>query len=284
MKNGIIILGSGLIFGTVLTLSLVSWNSNEPDKKNKKKVEKEKCIDAKPAQLPIPFKDWNAYFSINGKCGIPEVNFYYGLGTRFEGITKEEIRQAKSFNDFMINDDFDRISEIHSLNLIFVEDDKHTDRQELNEGNAISDKQRQLLLNSPFSTNFVLKAYCTRKKLNSDELEKTNYTPHLTIVPPTQATYEGGFNALIAYFKENSQEVIKQTKTDKLTPAKIYFTVNAGGTIENIKLSNTTSYTEIDNRMLELVKEMPLKWTPAKDENGNNVSQELVYTFAVEGC
>ncbi len=282
MKNSIIILGSSLVLGTVLSLSLVSWNANTQTKKTS--VTENESPDTSTRELAMPLWDLGKHFSGTGGCKIPEVDFYYNVGTRFTGITKEEISKASSFEKFMINNHFDRITEIHSLDLIFFKDDQHSSQKVSHNGGEISDEQRKLLLNAPFSSNFVLEAHCTRKMLHNDGLEKTNYTPHLTIVPSVQATYEGGFDALISYFRENSTEVIKQVQSKRLTPAKIYFTVNRNGSVENIKLSNTTSYPEIDKRMLELVRNMPLNWTPALDAHGNNVDQELVYFFAVEGC
>jgi hypothetical protein len=284
MKTSSIILGSSLILGTVLCLSLVSWNTNTQTKKTSIIKPKNEIPDTTKHEHATPFWDLGKHFSGKGGCEIPEFNFYYGISTRFMGISKKEIKNAKSFEDFMINPEYDRINEIHSLNLIFVVDDELTDKQTLHSGNNISDKQRQTLLEAPLSTNFVLKAHCTRKKRNVEGVEKTNYTPYRTIVPETQASYEGGFDQLLSYFKDNSQSFVQGVDRNKLTPAKIYFTVNASGLIENIKFSNTTSYPEIDKGMLELVKNMPLKWTPAMDENGNKVSQELVYSFAVEGC
>ena len=284
MKNSRIIIGSSLVVGTAIVLGLVSWNSNIPTKRTETAEIKNESPDTSGYQLAMPIWDLGKHFSGKGGCKIPEVNFYYNVGTRFKGISKEEIQLAKSFKDYMINDHFDRITEIHSLKLIFFKDDQHSNQQEEHKGSVISEKQRQLLLDAPISSNFVLEAHCTRKMMNAHRLEKANYTPHLTIVPSIQASYKGGVDALISYFKENSKDVIKHAQSDQLTPAKIYFTVNKHGSIENIKLSNTTSYPEIDKHMVELVKEMPLNWTPAKDENGNNVNQELVYFFAVEGC
>lgn len=284
MKNSSIILGSSLILGTVLCLSLVSWNANTQAKKTRAIETENGSPDTSKHQLAMPFWDLGKHFSGTGGCTIPEVDFYYNVGTRFRGITKEEIAKASSFEKFMINDHFDRITEIHSLDLIFFKDDQHSSQKVSHNGSLISDKQKQLLLDAPFSSNFVLEAYCTREMVNTDGLEKTKYTPHLTIVPSVQATYKGGFDNLISYFKENSTEVIKQAQSKQLTPAKIYFTVNEYGNIQDVKLSNTTNYPEIDKHMFELVKNMPLNWTPAKDAQGNNVNQELVYFFAVEGC
>ncbi|MEX0272801.1 MAG: energy transducer TonB, partial [Flavobacteriaceae bacterium] len=67
-------------------------------------------------------------------------------------------------------------------------------------------------------------------------------------------------------------------------PAKLFFTVTAKGSLENIRLDRSSGYPSIDEKMLELLPQVPGKWIPAQNRNGENVAQELVVSFGLLGC
>ncbi len=115
-------------------------------------------------------------------------------------------------------------------------------------------------------------------------LEKSRYTPFLSVVHEKQAEYEGGKDALMEYLKENSKEARAGIQMDELQPFELLFTVTKKGTIENVKLDGASGYLSINNRMIELITKAPGKWHPAENSKGEKVDQELVVSFGARGC
>ena len=75
-------------------------------------------------------------------------------------------------------------------------------------------------------------------------------------------------------------------KGDKLGAIKLSFIVTKEGTITQVKHdAMTTGYTSIDQKLMELIKNIPGEWTPAENANGEKMDYEFVFTFGPrDGC
>ena len=67
----------------------------------------------------------------------------------------------------------------------------------------------------------------------------------------------------------------------KWQAVKIAFTITENGTITNVNLDRTTGYPQLDFELKQLIKNVPGKWIPAKNQEGKNVEQELVMSFGL---
>lgn len=213
-----------------------------------------------------------------------EVDFYFGVGTRFMGYSKEQLSKFTTFNDFLPIEQIRRIEEIKSVNVILIEDDEQTAVREMCNGEVLNASQLSLLQSADYSTNFLVGADCMLKNPKTGKLEETYFSPYCTIVPEKETTYEKGMDAIVSYLRTNTEEEIKVVKMDKLTPAKVYFTVTKTGSITNVKLSKTTGYSSIDNKVVDLIKELSGKWNSAENAKGEKIDQELVCFFGLAGC
>ena len=93
-----------------------------------------------------------------------------------------------------------------------------------------------------------------------------------------------GKDALINYLMKGSEDERTLAKADKMRPAKLYFTVTKLGAISDVKIGNRSGYEAFDARMVELLKELPCKWTPAENEEDEKIDQELVVSWGFQGC
>ncbi|NNC95830.1 MAG: hypothetical protein HKN92_09735 [Chitinophagales bacterium] len=213
-------------------------------------------------------------------------NFFYDLGSRYNRtISKEEMKNITSISEFLQEHEVESMVECHSVDISVIDDDYNAVVSEKGESSAFTAEQIMLLQSSPYSTNILIRAEYTMKNAETSELEESYSTPHITIVPEKQAEYEGGKDAFIDYLIEiNDKEQQYKVDRDKLKPGKVMFTVTADGKISNVKLSSTSGYFDIDNRMVGLIKNAPDKWTPAENANGEKVDQELVLSFGQIGC
>jgi hypothetical protein len=84
----------------------------------------------------------------------------------------------------------------------------------------------------------------------------------------------------------NSQESMSVIEGDKIGAIKLSFTVTKDGNVSNVMHdAMTTGYPTIDNKFIELLKNIPGKWIPAENKDGEKLDQELVFTFVPrDGC
>ena len=211
-------------------------------------------------------------------------DYIYDVGTRFGPIKKEDLNKVTSFADFLHDDDAKRILTYKFVEVIVIENDKETNTRESGNSGELTTAQLKLLRTSDYSTSLKIIADVTQKNYKTGKLEESYWTPHLTIVPEKQAVYLKGKDVLMEFLRENSKESWVNVVEDKLQPAKLYFTVTKNGTIENVALDGSSNFPEVDQRMIELIKQAPGKWQPAENSKGEKVDQELVLSFGLMGC
>ncbi|MBV1924872.1 MAG: hypothetical protein KUG68_12680, partial [Flavobacteriaceae bacterium] len=173
-------------------------------------------------------------------------DFIYEIGPRFGGITKEELQKATSIKDFIPEEQINWINRLKLVSVIIFKDEKRSDIRA--NGNTIDLNQEQLELIQSFdvSTSFVINAEYLQINHETGQLEGSQSTPHLTVVPVKQATYLFGMDALAYFLKENTEEVRVGVDPKKLKPAKLSFTVTKDGTIKNAQLDRSSNYPKVD--------------------------------------
>ena len=150
-------------------------------------------------------------------------------------------------------------------------------------GFELNMQQIELLKSADYSDNFSLVANCKGKHKNVKK-EEYDLAYYLTVVPEKQARYESGVEGFVEYLQKASQEAVAHASEDELEPGKIGFTVNAQGTISAVELIESSGYSDIDQTMMELVRNTPGTWEPAANEKGETVDQKLVFFFGMIGC
>lgn len=211
-------------------------------------------------------------------------SFIYDIGPRFGGITKRELNNASSVNDFLSAEELARMETFQELTVIIIENDIQTNKRISNNTAELSKAQKDFLTALPLSTNFLISARFLERENGSSSLKKQHWRPHLTIVPDVQANYSEGLDALKKYIEKGIYEHTVGVEEEKLSAAKLYFTITKDGTLKNLFLDRSSGYPEIDAKMKTLLLEAPGKWQSAKDVNGTAVEQVLTVSFGLEGC
>ncbi len=263
-----------LIFCTVLTalgltaFGVMDWNDQEMN--GAKATINEEIAMNEPVLGP---KDKEIF-----------TDFIYDVGPRFSPIKKTKVDQARTIADFLDSEIVASIVSLQSVNIVLVENDRQTDVLENGTTATLTDRQLQLLQSFDYSTNFVVRADFRKKNGNTGILVSDYSTPHLTIVPENQATYSLGKETLMSYLREESKKIWSNVDPEKLQPAKLSFMVTEHGAIEVIGLDRSSGYPEVDEKMIQLISDLPGSWIPAKNAAGKPVGQELVVSFGLMGC
>jgi len=260
-----------LIFGVVLiVLSFTAYgfmNSNEVI---------EESLDASVVEekmYPETKKEFNVF-----------EDFIYEIGPRFGGITKEELLKATSIKDFITEEQINWINRLKLVSVIIFKDEKRSDIRANGSTFEFNKEQLELIQSFDVSTSFVINAEYQQMNYETGQLEGSQSTPHLTVVPKKQAEYVMGMDALKYFLKESTEEVRVGVDPEKLKPAKLMFTVSKEGTIIDAKLDRSSNYPKVDEKMIELIFNTPGQWLPAENIQGEKVDQELVVSFGLRGC
>lgn len=216
-----------------------------------------------------------------------ELDFFYDLGPRYNRtFTKTEMAAARTFDQF---DNLDAQNPKHivsfsSVNVMRIDDSYEPVEEVAGDKNEFNSAQLKLLQSLPYSADVLIRAEYVLKNNTTGELEESYTTPHITVVPETQAEYPGGFKAFIGYVKSHKVDETETLSKEELKPGKIRFTVSKVGTITKIKLISSSGYKKIDKRMVELITEAPGTWKVAQDAEGNRVEQQFVFSYGITGC
>ncbi len=215
---------------------------------------------------------------------IPDL--YFGIDSRGAAIKKTDIDKATSIYDFLNEGEQKQIEQINFTEIVIINNGRPTEKRELGRNAKLTAAQIKLLRSSPLFTQFSIKTNFNAKHSETGVLEERFFNPHLIIVPAKQASYINGEKALINYLRESSKENMTVIKDNKLNAVMIYFTVTKQGTITNVYIEQMiTGYPSIDQKFVELIKNLPGKWSPAKNVKGELIDQELVFTFGPkDGC
>ncbi|MDF1697935.1 MAG: TonB family protein [Saprospiraceae bacterium] len=226
----------------------------------------------------------------------PQENLDYMVTTWSSPVTKTEVRKITSIMDFWSEEErakqkLDGFKEIWVVNLKDYPDWTLDVNEIQDEYKAISPtveytkEQLAIIENAEYSDHLRFSARFNSVRLSTGKVkENVLISQSMSLVPDVQAAYQGGFDALVDHLKVSSKEKVKHVQRDKVGICRVFFTVSKLGTITNVNMVESSNYPDVDEAMIKIVKEIPLKWTPAQDGNGAQVDQEFVFTFGVAGC
>ena len=226
----------------------------------------------------------------------PQENLDYMIGTWSSPVTKDEVQQITSILDFWSEEDkirykHEAFSEIWVVNLKNYHDwtidvsEIEPGRKATGPTEEFTKEQLDLVANADYSDHLRFSARFNSTKIATGEVEEYILVSQtVSVVPDIQATYKGGFDALVNYLRKASKNKVKHVKRDKVGRFRVFFTVTNKGSIADVKMVESSNYSDVDEALIKIVKNIPRKWSPARDGKGKKVDQEFVFTFGRAGC
>lgn len=216
-----------------------------------------------------------------------DLDLYYNVSNRWSTMTKEDLKKVKSLLDIIQEDGTFTREAYRNVTISVLHNDKDVrdiKRFEMGQSEVLNAAQLELLHSVDYSTNLRITALSKKTITKTGVVKDDSLIIYMTIIPEKEAEFAGGYDALVEYLKESSKEKTAIIREDKLQPAKVNFTITKEGTIANVKLNSTSGYPSVDETLVELIINMPVKWDAATNSKGEKVDQELVFFFGVEGC
>ena len=268
MKKSFLLSFFALIVLSLTAFSFVSWNRTHT------------------VRVPMqdPGKDSVCRKDLSYFLGpVLEPEMFFDVSTRFNAtVSKDKLHQAASILDIIPTEGTQGLENFHTVSVSVIRNGK--DVTENGHGDALNAAQLELLRTVDHSTNIHINSLCMQRNPNTGELQNYDVVYYITVTPQKQAQYLGGREALIDLLKTGIAGKTYVIASDKLESGQINFTVSAKGTVEHVRLASSCGYATIDEALLEQVRNMPLRWTPATDASEKAVDQELVFFFGTQGC
>ena len=289
MKKTILISSLLIAITSLTAYGFVSLkNQQKPDKQGCVKVDDkgEKALCSKPIEKdnngckPKSLIDQALFDAVEEK---EVTDFTYRVGSRFiTTITKSDLANAQTIYDIYPQKATEDKKAFNDNKLALLADGGNISAY--GNGIELTEEQKQLFQKMNYSDNFYLHVDCSYEFGESGYTNEEYIIYYVTIVPEQEAEYKSGETAFIDYLKTKSSDYIQDLDSKKLRPGKLAFDINTDGQIENVKLEHTCGYNNIDQRMMDILNNVPGEWTPAKDAEGNPVAQTYLFDFGMVGC
>lgn len=246
-------------------------------------------MESSPANNSVPMQE-------PPKEDEPQENLDYSIDTWSSPVTKEEVKQITSISDFWSEEDkakykHDAFRDIWVVNLKDYPDwtldvsEVEPGRKATGPTEEFTKEQLALVANADYSDHLRFSARFNSTRIETGEVEENVLiSQSVSVVPDVQAAYKGGFDVLVNHLKDASKDQVKHVKRDKVGRCRIFFTVTHKGSIADVKMVETSNYSDVDKALIKIVKDIPRKWTPARTGKGEKVDQEFVFTFGRAGC
>jgi len=268
MKKSILISCLALSTLSVTAYAYMNWSRSEPAP----------LKGGASCKKPITAYAFN--YALNP---IADADLLYDVSSRFLAtIAKDKLHGAISILDIIPAEGKEGLENFHTVSVGVIRDGK--DVIEEGQGDALNAAQMKLLQTADYSTNIHINSLCMKRNATSGELENYELVYYITVTPEKEAFYLGGREALIAWLKANLEEETAIIEKDKLRPGQVSFTVTREGTVEDVRLTSSCGYATVDEALVEQIRSMPQRWTPATDAKGEFVDQGLVFFFGMQGC
>ncbi|NNF32546.1 MAG: hypothetical protein HKN68_00445 [Saprospiraceae bacterium] len=270
MKKRLLMLFAVLAAFSLTAFVYVNWNHN--------KVMSDLISDKSK-------NNFETYYNVDMSKNDFEI--YYNVDNRWGGMTKAELKKKVCISEILSDDG--RYTGLNFKNVTISilhndQDVRDIKQYEMSQSDEFNDAQLKLLNSCDYSTNLRFTALNTWTDTQTGYEREDSLLRYMTIIPEIAAEYEGGVEALIQYLREASSHLTESLTKDKLMPGKFHFTVMKDGTVSDINMETTSGYSDIDKALMDILADMPEKWIPAQDGNGNNADQELVFSFGIQGC
>ena len=212
------------------------------------------------------------------------VNFQFSVGTRFGPINLSDVQAATHVNDFLPSCNIDQVVDYTKVTVSILDDYRITNQSVEGDSPQLNKAQRALLAKADYSDNILVRADFKQMNTETGETEDSYSSPYWTITPVQRAVYKDGNEALLAYFKDNCEDLLAHVRQNGLKSGKMYFTISEAGQLIDAYVSESCGYKEIDEKVVALSNQLPTSWLPAVTKDGKKVDQKLVLSFGMLGC
>jgi TonB family protein len=150
--------------------------------------------------------------------------------------------------------------------------------------NQVLNKEQKSILNKAdlesevhINVRYISINSVTERKENNEMVVK------MTVVPDIQAEFEGGYENLKKYLKDNLIDRIIENTPPEFQKGKVVFKIDPNGKLVDAEILESSGDPNMDNFLLEVFRNMP-NWKPAQNATGEKVKQRFEFSMGIGGC
>lgn len=208
--------------------------------------------------------------------------FYEVRATHHRAVSAKSLHSAKTMSDFCIGFPKNWITQYVSTELVLTNGTK-TERT-FGKNDSLTNQQQQILKTAKLDSEIEITIRYMAENPVSHTVSVRTMQMAMTVTPEKEARFGEGYPSLAAYFDENVVKKITPVDSASFRDVKVLFMVSEDGSVNDIRLLDTSGKPESDKLIVETLRTMP-KWNPAKDDQGKAVKQSFQFTVTTkQGC
>jgi TonB family protein len=221
------------------------------------------------------------FLSTTFLSGIAQDLAYEVRGKYLRTVTKDVLEHSNLLSDIIAGYPVNWVKEYVSVDVLTEKDGK----TEIAKGeNQVLNTEQKTILNK-VDLDSDVHINVRYKSINSvTELQENNeMVVKLTVVPDIQAEFEGGYENLKKYLKDNLIDRIIENTPPEFQKGKVVFKIDPNGKLVDAEILESSGDTNMDNFLLEVFRNMP-NWKPAQNAIGEKVKQRFEFSMGLGGC
>jgi TonB family protein len=220
-------------------------------------------------------------FSTTFLSGFAQDLEYEVRGKYLRTVTKDVLEHSNLLSDIIVGYPVNWVKEYVSVDVLTEKDGK----TEIAKGeNQVLNKEQKSILNKAdlesevhINVRYISINSVTERKENNEMVVK------MTVVPDIQAEFEGGYENLKKYLKDNLIDRIIENTPPEFQKGKVVFKIDPNGKLVDAEILESSGDTNMDNFLLEVFRNMP-NWKPAQNATGEKVKQRFEFSMGIGGC
>jgi TonB family protein len=220
-------------------------------------------------------------FSTTFLSGFAQDLEYEVRGKYLRTVTKDVLEHSNLLSDIIVGYPVNWVKEYVSVDVLTEKDGK----TEIAKGeNQVLNKEQKSILNKAdlesevhINVRYISINSVTERKENNEMVVK------MTVVPDIQAEFEGGYENLKKYLKDNLIDRIIENTPPEFQKGKVVFKIDPNGKLVDAEILESSGDPNMDNFLLEVFRNMP-NWKPAQNATGEKVKQRFEFSMGIGGC
>lgn len=219
--------------------------------------------------------------SITFLNGFAQDLVYEVRGKYLRTVTKDVLERSNLLSDIIAGYPVNWVKEYVSVDVLTEKDGKTEIAK--GENQVLNKEQKSILKKADLESEVHINVHYISINSVTERKENNEMVVKMTVVPDIQAEFEGGYENLKKYLKDNLIDRIAENTPPEFQKGKVVFKIDPNGKLVEEEILESSGDTNMDNFLLEVFRNMP-NWKPAQNATGKKVKQRFEFNMGIGGC
>jgi TonB family protein len=206
---------------------------------------------------------------------------YEVRGKYLRTVTKDVLEHSNLLSDIIAGYPVNWVKEYVSVDVLTEKDGKTEIAK--GENQVLNTEQKSILNKADLESEVHINVRYISINSVTERKENNEMVVKMTVVPDIQAEFEGGYENLKKYLKDNLIDRIIENTPPEFQKGKVVFIIDPNGKLVDAEILESSGDTNMDNFLLEVFRNMP-NWKPAQNATGEKVKQRFEFSMGIGGC